>query len=273
MGDARGQPLVLFAWPDETAERNDYELAIPKLGSLILTHEWEGWSPGSNRCRRGAPAGAGRVLRVPGDGRDRAGSARDRAGRPLLRWRGRLYDTRWFSCVCAFSSPLPFHRDPRGWTVTETGRQPYVVYGLLRTADAVSPVAAGAVFGSLALFVALYSVLLLAFFYYATRLVLRGPEVARAGAYPPAMRPGVESAVARGGPDMSGLTDGLDLPLLLGLAVAFGVVMYVVMDGFDLGIGILFPFAPGDPERSTMINSIAPVWDGNETWLVLGGSC
>jgi len=62
-----------------------------------------------------------------------------------------------------------------------------------------------------------------------------------------------------------------DLPLLLGLAVAFGVAMYVVADGFDLGVGILFWVAPGEPERSTMMNSIAPVWDGNETWLVLGG--
>ncbi|MGE0257165.1 MAG: cytochrome d ubiquinol oxidase subunit II [Alphaproteobacteria bacterium] len=62
------------------------------------------------------------------------------------------------------------------------------------------------------------------------------------------------------------------LPFLLGLAVAFGVAMYVVADGFDLGIGILFPFAPGEPERSTMMNSIAPVWDGNETFLVFGGT-
>src|SRR4051794_13162999 len=71
---------------------------------------------------------------------------------------------------------------------------------------------------------------------------------------------------------MGGLTDGLDLPLLLGLAVAFGVAMYVVADGFDLGVGILFWVAPGDPERSTMMNSIAPVWDGNETFLVFGGT-
>ena len=62
-----------------------------------------------------------------------------------LRWRGRLYDTRWFSIVCAFSSPLAFIAILAGWTVTEAGRQPYVVYGHLRTADAVSPVAAGAV--------------------------------------------------------------------------------------------------------------------------------
>src|SRR5215207_8798263 len=63
-----------------------------------------------------------------------------------------------------------------------------------------------------------------------------------------------------------------DLPVLLGLAVAFSVVMYVVMDGFDLGVGILFPFAPGATEQGAMINSIAPVWDGNETWLVFGGT-
>jgi cytochrome d ubiquinol oxidase subunit II len=62
------------------------------------------------------------------------------------------------------------------------------------------------------------------------------------------------------------------LPVLLGLAVAFSIVMYVAMDGFDLGIGILLPLAPGEAERATMINSIAPFWDGNETWLVMGGT-
>jgi cytochrome d ubiquinol oxidase subunit II len=63
-----------------------------------------------------------------------------------------------------------------------------------------------------------------------------------------------------------------DVALLLGLAVAFAVVMYVIMDGFDLGIGILFPFAPSEADRDLMMNTIAPVWDGNETWLVLGGT-
>jgi len=63
-----------------------------------------------------------------------------------------------------------------------------------------------------------------------------------------------------------------DLPLLLGLAMAFGVAMYVVMDGFDLGLGILFPLAPSDAARDDMMNSIAPIWDGNETWLVFGGT-
>jgi cytochrome d ubiquinol oxidase subunit II len=62
------------------------------------------------------------------------------------------------------------------------------------------------------------------------------------------------------------------LPLLLGLAVAFSVVMYVIADGFDLGVGALFPFAPSDTDRDTMMDSIAPFWDSNETWLVLGGT-
>ena len=63
----------------------------------------------------------------------------------------------------------------------------------------------------------------------------------------------------------------LDLPLLFALVLAFAVAMYVVMDGFDLGIGILFPLAPEDADRDAMMNSIAPIWDGNETWLVMGG--
>jgi len=63
-----------------------------------------------------------------------------------------------------------------------------------------------------------------------------------------------------------------DLPLLWALIIAFGVLMYVVLDGFDLGIGLLFPLLPERKSRDTMMNSVAPVWDGNETWLVLGGA-
>jgi cytochrome d ubiquinol oxidase subunit II len=63
----------------------------------------------------------------------------------------------------------------------------------------------------------------------------------------------------------------LDLPLIWGVLIATAVLMYVLLDGFDLGIGILFPFAPSDKCRDRMMNSIAPFWDGNETWLVLGG--
>jgi cytochrome bd ubiquinol oxidase subunit II len=65
---------------------------------------------------------------------------------------------------------------------------------------------------------------------------------------------------------------GIDLPLLWALIVGFGLMMYVVMDGFDLGIGILFPFIYDREHRDVMVNTVAPVWDGNETWLVLGGA-
>src|SRR5256885_15391826 len=63
----------------------------------------------------------------------------------------------------------------------------------------------------------------------------------------------------------------LDLVPLWAAILAFGVFMYVLLDGFDLGVGILFPFAPDDAGRDLMMASVAPIWDGNETWLVLGG--
>ena len=63
----------------------------------------------------------------------------------------------------------------------------------------------------------------------------------------------------------------LDLALVWAGLIAFAVLAYVVLDGFDLGVGILFPFMPGEQQRDEMMNSVAPVWDGNETWLVLGG--
>lgn len=64
----------------------------------------------------------------------------------------------------------------------------------------------------------------------------------------------------------------LDLPLIWACVIAFGVTMYVLLDGFSLGVGILFPFAAAGSERDLMMNTVAPVWDGNQTWLVLGGT-
>ncbi|MBX3483880.1 cytochrome d ubiquinol oxidase subunit II [Phenylobacterium sp.] len=63
----------------------------------------------------------------------------------------------------------------------------------------------------------------------------------------------------------------LDLPLVAAGVIAVAVLMYVLLDGFDLGIGILFPFAKAERDRDVMMDTVAPVWDGNETWLVLGG--
>lgn len=65
---------------------------------------------------------------------------------------------------------------------------------------------------------------------------------------------------------------GIDLSLTWAVIILFGVMMYVVMDGFDLGIGLLFPFVRDAGDRDVMMNTVAPIWDGNETWLVLGGA-
>lgn len=64
----------------------------------------------------------------------------------------------------------------------------------------------------------------------------------------------------------------MDLTVIWASIIALGIFMYVALDGFDLGVGLIFPFFPDDRERDLMMNSVAPVWDGNETWLVLGGA-
>src|SRR5260221_2973831 len=63
----------------------------------------------------------------------------------------------------------------------------------------------------------------------------------------------------------------IDIATVWAFIIAFAVFVYVVMDGFDLGLGLLFPLFPAKADRDVIMNSVAPVWDGNETWLVLGG--
>ena len=67
------------------------------------------------------------------------------------------------------------------------------------------------------------------------------------------------------------MSASIDLAIIWAFIIAFAVFVYVVMDGFDLGLGILFPLFPAKEDRNVVLNSVAPVWDGNETWLVLGG--
>src|ERR1700736_6649097 len=65
----------------------------------------------------------------------------------------------------------------------------------------------------------------------------------------------------------------IDLPTIWAGIIGLGVFLYLLLDGIDLGIGLLFPFFDREGERQVMLNTVAPVWDGNETWLVLGGAC
>ena len=66
-------------------------------------------------------------------------------------------------------------------------------------------------------------------------------------------------------------TSPIWLPVVWAAILGIAVALYVILDGFDLGLGILFPFTPEEERRDVMMNSVAPFWDGNETWLVLGG--
>ena len=172
----RGVPSTLFAWPDMEAEANRWAVEVPRLGSLYLTHSWDGKVQGLTAVPREerpyVPLVFFAFRVMVGIGLVLLGMAVVGA---VLRWRGRLFEARGFHLLCMLVAPLGFVAVLAGWTVTETGRQPFVVYGLLRTADAVSPLAAGAVSASLATFLALYAVLFVAFLWFGVRLVRAGP--------------------------------------------------------------------------------------------------
>lgn len=172
----RGVPINLIAWPDQKGEKNDYAIEIPVLGSLILTHSLDGEVKGLKEV---PPSERPPVVPVFFAFRIMVG-----CGMLLLcvamfslvlRWKRRLFTTRWYQIACMGCIPLGFIATLAGWTVTEVGRQPYVVYGHLRTADAVSPIVGGAVAGSIIVAFLLYNLLLLGFFWYAGRLAWRGP--------------------------------------------------------------------------------------------------
>ena len=129
-------PLLLFAWPDEQAERNRWELGVPLLGSLILTHDVDGtvrglkeWPP-EDRPPVALPFFSFRLM--VGIGLVMLAIAV--AGLALWR-RGRLATSRRFQRLCMLAAPLGFIAVIAGWVTTEVGRQPWVVYGLLRTRD------------------------------------------------------------------------------------------------------------------------------------------
>ena len=197
-----GAPLILFALPDDEAEANRYELAIPKLGSLILTHDPDGVVRG---LKEWAPEDRPYVPIVFWSFRLMVGIGLLMIAIGLtslvLRRGGRLYESRWFLRTCVACLPIGFIALLAGWVTTEVGRQPWVVYGLMRTLDGVSPaVTAGAVGSSLVAFVVVYALIFPAGIYYMIRLVQRGPEPLEEG---PPERPELQTArrpLSAGGP-------------------------------------------------------------------------
>ena len=174
--------LVLFAWPDREQERNHAEIAIPRLGSLILTHDWNGRVKG---LREYAPQDRPPVAPVFFSFRLMVGLgvlmiATGWIGCFLL-WRGRIEAARWFLAPLGQAWPVGFVALLAGWMVTEIGRQPWIAYGVLRTADAVSPVTAAQVLVSLALFVLVYFVVFSVGIRYVYRMIRKGPHAGLPG--------------------------------------------------------------------------------------------
>ncbi|MBI1260707.1 MAG: cytochrome ubiquinol oxidase subunit I [Rhizobiales bacterium] len=169
-------PLLLFAIPDQKAETNHLELGIPGGASLILRHSLDGVVPG--------------LKDVAAEDRPPVGivfwSFRVMVGLGFIflavgayglyaRWRGTLYTDKWLARACLTLTPAGFIATLAGWFVTEVGRQPYTIYGLLRSSDSISPiVSASAVATTLTLFIIVYGGLFGAYLYYLIKLVRAG---------------------------------------------------------------------------------------------------
>jgi len=170
-----GVPWTIVGWPDMEAEETLWAIEVPHLGSLILTHEWDGAVQGMKdfpaEDRPNATVifwtfrlmvGIGLLMLAIG------------ATGLVLRFNGRLYDSRWFHRACVVMGPSGFAAVLAGWITTEMGRQPWVIHGILRTADAVSPnVDVTQVGISLALFVIVYIPVFGTGTYYILRLMRR----------------------------------------------------------------------------------------------------
>jgi cytochrome d ubiquinol oxidase subunit I len=170
--------LVLFAIPNSEGGRNDYEIAIPHLGSLVITHAWNGLFKGLNDF---APQDRPPLLPPFFAFRLMVGIGLFLILLALfggVLWlQGKLFRNRLFMRIAALSWPLGFIAVIAGWTTTEVGRQPWLATGIIRTADGASPVAAGAVGASLILFLLVYLAVYSAGIYYMNLLIRRGPAL------------------------------------------------------------------------------------------------
>ncbi len=173
-----GAPLILFAIPDATAERNRFEIGIPYGASLILTHQLDGEVPGLKEWAAEDRPPVGWVF----------WSFRVMVAIGLLmivialtglvqRLRGRLFHSQRLLRAFTWMIPAPFVAVLAGWFVTDIGRQPWVVYGIMRTSDGITPsLTGGMALFSLIGFVLVYAVIFTAGLYYLVRIFQAGPE-------------------------------------------------------------------------------------------------
>jgi len=173
----KGAPLILFGLPDMAAEQTRYAVEIPKLGSMILTHDWDGEVKG---LKEWAPEDRPNATLLFWSFRIMVGIGIAMMALGIwslwLRIRGRLYDAPVTYMMAVFMGPSGFIAVLSGWITTEVGRQPYTVYGVLRTIDSASPLDAPAVAISLAVFAVVYFIVFGAGLFYILRLMASPPH-------------------------------------------------------------------------------------------------
>jgi cytochrome d ubiquinol oxidase subunit I len=173
-------PLVLFAWPDTEARTNRYAIEIPEAGSLIIKHHADGVVTGLDS----APPKDWPTIPIV------FFAFRIMVGLGMLMlayaWLGVWYAKRhgdhvprWFLTAAVWMVPAGFIATVAGWWVAETGRQPWVVYGLLRTADVATEVPGGQVLWSLLTFIVAYAIVMTAYLYYLLKVIRSGPAAAK----------------------------------------------------------------------------------------------
>jgi cytochrome d ubiquinol oxidase subunit I len=194
----QGAPWHIIGWPDDAAETVRYAVSLPKMGSLGILHDRDAPMPGLDALPKAdrpsslvlfwsfrIMVGLGLLMALLG------------AWSLLARLRRRLYEGRWLHRFALFMGPMGFVAVICGWATTEVGRQPWLVYGLLRTRDSVSPIAAPAVTGSLAAFVIVYFTVFAAGTLYILRLMGQAPAAGGpAGADGPIRSAGITPAAS-----------------------------------------------------------------------------
>jgi cytochrome d ubiquinol oxidase subunit I len=172
-----GAPLILFGVPDDEAQRMDHAIEVPRLSSLILKHDLDAPLAGLDTIAPGnrppvevvfwtfrVMVGLGFLMLLLG------------VSSLVARWAGKLYDWGWLKRFAILMGPAGFIAVIAGWMTTEVGRQPFTVYGLLRTTDSASPLAAPAVGASLVAFVIVYFAVFGMGSWYLLRLMSRAPQ-------------------------------------------------------------------------------------------------
>ncbi len=256
----KGAPLVLMGQPDIEAQKIDNPIVVNKVLSFLIYGTTAAEVEGLNQIPRDQWPSALPLLFY---------SYHIMAGlgtyfvllmgiAAFLLWRGRLFTARWILWPILLSFPLPYIANTAGWMTAEIGRQPWLVYGLIRTSQGYSThVGAGSSLFTLLGFLGMYAVLSVLWIVLVYNFIQDGPQ-----------------AVSQDAPGNS--NDKLHRRVSMGTLwfwiVAVMLVAYVVLDGFDIGVGIVYLFvARTEEERQQAMRSIGPFWDGNEVWLLAAG--